>query len=165
MRKIFLSVAALFVFGAATAQDDGGFSLGIHVGVPAGDSSDFSSLNYGLDAAYMFPVAPNFTLGIASGYTVFAGKDYDFGGIEVKGDDFGYIPLAAAGRYGITENIFLGADLGYAFYSGDRDLNGGMYYQGKLGYDFNPFEIFISYKGIGDDESIGAFGIGAAYKF
>src|SRR5690606_20692183 len=126
------------------------------IGVPMGDSEEFSNLNYGVDAAYMFPVAPNFTLGIASGYTVFAGKDYEsnFMGanVTVEGEDFGYIPLAAAGRYGITENIFLGADLGYAFYSGDLDLNGGLYYQGKIGYDFKPFEIFLSYKGIGDDE-------------
>ena len=77
MRKILFSVAALFAFGAANAQDAGGFSLGAHVGAPMGDAKDAVSVNFGVDAAYMFPVAENFTLGIASGYTMFSGKNRD----------------------------------------------------------------------------------------
>ena len=174
MRKILFSVAALFAFGAANAQDAGGFSLGAHVGAPMGDAKDAVSVNFGVDAAYMFPVAENFTLGIASGYTMFSGKDYDStyvgpGGVviktSVKGKGIGYIPLAASAKYLITENFFLGVDLGYAFYVGDGDGNGGLYYQPKLGYDFKPFEVYGFYKGIGDEVTIGSVGLGVAYKF
>ena len=174
MRKILFSVAALFAFGAANAQDAGGFSLGAHVGIPMGDVKDYSGLNYGIDAAYMWPVMENFGLGIASGYTMFSGKDFENtlvgpdGQIirtSVKGDGFGFIPLAAAGKYMLTENLFLGVDLGYAFYVGDGNGDGGLYYQPKLGYDFKPFEMFISYKGIEDNSSINAVGLGVAYKF
>lgn len=169
MRKILLSVAALFAFGAANAQDAGGFSLGAHVGIPMGDVKDYSGVNYGIDAAYMWPVMENFGLGIATGYTMFSGKDYDYtvGGVTVKTkvDGFGFVPVAAAAKYMITENFYLGVDLGYAFYVGDGDGDGGLYYQPKLGYDFKPFEMFISYKGIEDTGSVGAVGLGVAYKF
>lgn len=178
MRKILFSVAALFTFGAANAQEPG-FALGLHLGIPMGDAKDFTSINYGVDLAYMFPVAESFSLGIASGYTNYGGKNFEyetyippFAGmpgisqiVKEKGKDVGYIPLAAAARYSLTENFFVGLDLGYAFYVGDLNYNGGLYYQPKVGYDFMPFEVFIAYKGIGDEDSFGSFGVGAAYKF
>ena len=133
MRKILFSVAALFAFGAANAQDAGGFSLGAHVGIPMGDIKDYSGLNYGVDAAYMWPVMENFGLGIATGYTMFSGKDYELLGQKIKSDGIGFVPLAVAGKYMITENFFLGVDLGYGIYVGKNDGNGGFYYQPKLG--------------------------------
>ena len=170
MRKILFSVAALFTFGAMSAQD-GGFSLGLHAGIPMGDIKDSSSANYGVDVAYMWPMGEGFKLGIASGYTNYAAKEYDlyvpgFGTTKIKGDDAGFIPLAAAARYGLTENFFIAADLGYAFYTGKGDSNGGFYYQPKVGYDFMPFEVFVAYKGISvDGGTFSSVNLGAAYKF
>ena len=74
MKKIILTVAAVFAFGFANAQD-GAFKLGAHVGIPMGDIKDASSLNYGLDAAYVWSVADKFKAGVTTGYDVFSGKD------------------------------------------------------------------------------------------
>ncbi len=170
MRKILFSVAALFTFGAMNAQD-GGFSLGLHAGIPMGDIKDNSSANYGVDVAYMWPVGEGFTAGIAAGYTNYAAKEYDlyvpgFGTTTIKGKDAGFIPLAGAARFGLTENFFIAADLGYAFYVGDGEADGGFYYQPKVGYDFMPFEIFLGYKGISvDGGTFSSVNLGAAYKF
>ena len=167
MRKILFSVAALFTFGAMSAQE-GGFSLGLHAGIPMGDIKDSASANYGVDVAYMWPAGEGFSIGLASGYTNYAAKEYDLGyGLgKIKGDDAGFIPLAGAARYGLTENFFIAADLGYAFYTGKGDSNGGFYYQPKVGYDFKPFEIFVSYKGISvDGGTFSSVNLGAAYKF
>ena len=54
MKKLILSAVALFAFGFANAQDDGGFQVGIHVGLPMGDVKDLSSFNAGLDLGYMW---------------------------------------------------------------------------------------------------------------
>ena len=174
MRKILFSVAALFTFGAMSAQE-GGFSLGLHAGIPMGDIKDNSSANFGVDVAYMWPMGEGFKLGIASGYTNYSAKEYDYSvyipelGLitqKTKGSDAGFIPLAAAARLGLTENFFVAADLGYAFYTGDGDANGGFYYQPKVGYDFMPFELFLGYKGISvDGGTFSSVNLGAAYKF
>lgn len=174
MRKILFSVAALFAISTMSAQD-GGFSLGLHAGIPMGDIKDTSSANFGVDVAYMWPMGEGFNLGIASGYTNYSAKEYDivtyspelgFVTSKFKRDDAGFIPLAAAARLGLTENFFIGADLGYAFYTGDGDANGGFYYQPKVGYDFMPFELFLAYKGISlDGGTFSSVNLGAAYKF
>lgn len=157
MRKIILSVLAVFAFGAAQAQD-GGFKAGVHLGLPIGDISDFSSFNGGVDLAYMWSVADSFNAGLTTGYTYFSGKD-GFGNL-------GFIPVAASGQYSFSDNFFGGADLGYAVYAGDGDGDGGFYYQPKVGYQTEKFEIYASYKGISADGStISTVGLGFNYKF
>ena len=126
MKKLFLA-AAIAVFGFTQAQE--GFKLGAHIGVPVADAGDVSSFNLGLDAAYMWNVAPSFDLGIASGYTHFIGKSYDVPGGSIKGDDFGFIPIAAAGKYRFSGSpVSLGLDLGYGISTKDG-IDGGLYYQ------------------------------------
>ena len=174
MRKILFSVAALFTFGAMSAQE-GGFSLGLHAGIPMGDIKDSSSANFGVDVAYMWPVGEGFKVGVASGYTNYSGKDFDsfrideqmgIVSVKEKGVNAGFIPLAGAARYSLTENFFIAADLGYVFYTGSGSADGGFYYQPKVGYDFQPFEVFVGYKGISrDGGTLSSVNLGAAYKF
>ena len=166
MKKIILSALAIFAVGFASAQDaDGGFQVGIHAGIPMGDAGDVYSANFGADVAYMFPIADSFLLGVTTGYSYYAGKAFDtgFGEVKVNG---AFIPVAAAAHYSLNESWFLGADLGYALYSGDGDGDGGFYYQPKVGYQTEKMEFFVGYKGISaDGASISSVGVGAAYKF
>jgi hypothetical protein len=166
MKKIFLAAAAVFAFGFASAQDsDGGFQIGIHAGIPMGDAGDFYSANFGADVAYMFPIADSFQLGVTTGYSYYSGKafDYGFGEVKVNG---AYIPVAAAAHYSLNTNWFIGADLGYALYSGDGDGDGGAYYQPKVGYQTETMEFFLGYKGIAvEGTTVSSVGVGAAYKF
>lgn len=166
MKKLMFSALALFAFGFANAQDDGGFKAGVHFGLPMGDAGDLYTMNLGLDVGYMWNVAEDFKAGVATGYTMYMGDTVDTGFGEVDIDDAGFIPVAASGQYSIMDNLFLGLDFGYAVYVGSEDgADGGLYYQPKVGYQTEKIEIFLGYKGISNDGDISSFGIGAAYKF
>lgn len=166
MKKVVLTalfaVAGLVGVSAQTT----GVEAGVHLGFPVGNASDISSFNIGLDLAYLHPVANNFKLGIATGYDHFIGKDYDFPIIgKVKGDDFGYIPLAASAKLGLGDNFFVGGDIGYAFAT-KSEMDGGFYYQPKAGYSASTFDVFGFYKGVSyDGGDIASAGLGFAYKF
>ena len=157
MKKIFLTAAAVFAFSFANAQD-GSFKLGAHLGLPTGDIQDFTSVNLGVDVAYVWNVADSFDAGIASGYTSYLGKD--------GGDSIGFIPLAVTGQYAIADNLFLGADLGYAIYAGSKDGGeGGFLYQPKFGYKADKLELYLGYKGISQDGiTASSVNIGVNYK-
>ncbi len=166
MKKLVLAASvALFGLVGVNAQSTG-VEGGVHIGIPVGDVSDLSGFNIGLDLAYLYPVSENFKLGIASGYDHFIGKD-DF-------KDFGFIPLAVSAKFMPTQNFFVGADLGYAFATGDN-WNGGFYYQPKIGYSGALVDVFGFYKGntsnreygnfSSNDINIGSVGVGVAYKF
>ena len=156
MKKVILTVVTIFAFGFANAQD-GGFKLGVPVGMPLGDVKDTSSANLGVDAAYVWKVADSLDAGIASGYTTYLGKS--------GADDTGFIPVAATAEYAITDNWFLGTDLGYAIYTGPGSNDGGFLYQPKFGYKAEKFEVYTGYKGISvSGETFSSVNLGINYK-
>ncbi len=156
MKKIILTATAVFAFSFANAQD-GGFKLGAHVGLPMGDIKDGYSLNLGVDVAYIWKVADSFDAGITSGYTTYLGKN--------GADAIGFIPVAATGQYAIADNLFLGADLGYAVYAGSGSGDGGFLYQPKFGYKAEKMELYLGYKGISANGSnISSVNLGVNYK-
>ena len=156
MKKLIM-IAAMAVFGLSSAQE--GFKLGAHIGVPVADAGDVSSFNLGLDAAYMWNVAPSFDLGIASGYTHFIGKSNN----GYKVDDFGFIPIAASGKYRFSGSpVSLGLDLGYGISTNDG-IDGGLYYQPKVAYNFSQGELYLGYQGVSNDFSVGSVNLG--YNF
>ena len=153
MKKLIM-IAAMAVFGLSSAQE--GFKLGALIGVPVADAGDASSFNLGLDAAYMWNVAPSFDLGIASGYTHFIGKSNN----GYKVDDFGFIPIAASGKYRFSESpVSLGLDLGYGISTND-DIDGGLYYQPKLASNFSQGELYLGYQDVSNDFSVGSVNVG-----
>ncbi|HEU0137344.1 MAG TPA: outer membrane beta-barrel protein [Flavobacterium sp.] len=167
MKKIVLAVMAFCAFGVANAQDDeGGFKVGIHLGMPIGDAGDAYKFNFGTDVAYMWPISDGFLLGATTGYSYLSGEEQTFMGTTIAATNGAFIPVAASAQYSLTESFFVGADLGYALYAGDGDGEGGLYYQPKVGYQMEKIELYLSYKAIADEVSaITIFGIGAAYKF
>ncbi|MDQ7916715.1 hypothetical protein RBU60_03940 [Mesonia sp. MT50] len=177
MKKLLLT-AAIAVFAMMGTQAQEGLKLGAHVGLPIGDVDESSSLNIGVDVAYHWNIAEGFDLGVTTGYTTFLAKEYDLpGGGKIKGDDAGFIPIAASARYSFNEEWFVGADLGYALATQDG-ADGGVYYQPKVGYKFSSVDVFAFYKGISIKQtydtpigtientiSAGSVGVGAAYRF
>lgn len=80
------------------------------------------------------------------------------------------IPVAATGEYTFGgSNVFLGVDLGYAFFTGSAlgDTTGAFYYQPKLGYAVDKkHDLYFSYKGFArDGGNIGSVNLGYAYNF
>lgn len=147
---IFLSGFCL----SMRAQHDG-FRLSAHAGLPLSDAADFSSFNAGAEAAYLFRVAQNVAIGVSTGYSAFSGKD-DF-------DSYSFVPVAVSGRTGYGENLFYGADVGYA--AALHKDNGGIYYQAKLGWTNSRIDAFAFYKGVSaQGVSISAVGLGFGFK-
>ncbi|TDE45856.1 hypothetical protein E0I26_03985 [Flavobacterium rhamnosiphilum] len=164
MKKIILSAAAVFAFGFANAQE-GNFKLGAHVGLPMGDFKDSYSVNLGADVAYVWNVADKFSAGVTTGYTTYLGKTIGSGVGSFEVPNAGFIPLAATGQYSISDDLFLGADLGYAIYAGSGDGDGGFLYQPKFGYQTEKFEVYAGYKGISNNGTLSSINLGFNYKF
>ena len=161
--KNVLILIVVFTFSKLQAQD--GFSIGTHLGISTVESYD---LNYGLDANYVKEVSDGLKVGGALGYTVFSGNTIsntfsDLVG-EVKIEDAGFLTLAGTARYSLSNAFFVGADLGYAIVT-SSDGKGGILYQPKVGWQTDSIDLYGYYKGISrSGSSIGAFGVGFAYK-
>jgi hypothetical protein len=155
MKKFLFAAFAVLAFGAVNAQ---GFKGGAHVGLPIGTSGDAFSFNAGVDVSYTWEVADNFSAGVATGYTMFFGKSIE----GEKIPSVGLLPIAGTASYKVADNIFLGADLGYAL--GVSNASGGdIYYQPKVGYAAEKFDAFVGYKGLGSN--FNAITLGASFKF
>lgn len=170
MKKIILSAVAIMAFGFANAQE-GQFKIGANVGMPLGDVKESTLVNFGFDAAYLWEVADKFKAGITTGYNAYVGKTetIDLGGgntYEIKGETTAFIPLAATAQYSLTDNLFVGADLGYAIYASSGEGKGGILYEPKFGFQTEKIELYAGYKAISaDGASITSINLGFNYKF
>ncbi len=167
MKKLLVAAIAVFTFGAANAQD-GGIKVGLHAGLPMGDIKDATSVNLGLDLAYLWNVGEGFEAGITTGYTTYLGKTEttSFGGfsVDTKYEDISFVPVAATAQFSLSSNIFLGADLGYAV-GVSKDTDGGFLYQPKVGYQAEKLQIYLGYKGISlDGATASSLNLGVAFK-
>jgi len=173
MKKFFLSaVFALLTIVSMNAQD-GNFKGGVHIGIPVGDWDMFSSFVAGVDISYTFNSGEDFEYGMASGFTNFFGKTEKIimlGGphIEIEYVDSNYIPVAATAQYALSEDFFLGLDLGYAFItSGLNGDSGGLYYNPKVAWIASQkFDILLAYRTMKIGSiNISALTLGASFKF
>lgn len=141
MKKLLL-LGAFALFGGV-AQAQSGFKLGGHIGAPVGDASKVAAFTLGVDAAYMWTVMKGLDVGVTSGYSHFFGKD--------RWEDFGFIPLAASGKYkfnGIP--LFVGLDLGGAISTKDG-IDSGLYVYPKVGFQLPKAELYLGYQNIGSE--------------
>ncbi len=174
MKKLFLT-GALALFGLMNAQKtESGIRLGVNAGIPVGDFGKFTTFTAGVDLAYLYPLAENFRLGVATGYSHYFGKKTktDLILVTLKNEvpDVGIIPIAATAEFTLGDsNVFLGADLGYAFFTKKdfKNENGSFYYQPKLGYSFDKrHDLYFSYKGFTrNNANAGSINLGYAYNF
>ncbi len=165
MKRILL-VFSLLATGFAFAQDNieitpenSWFKAGLTLGVPIGDTSDFSSFTAGADFRAQYLVNPNFGIGVASGYNHFFGKD--------GADAFGLIPLAGFARYYATsKGLFFGSDFGYGFLTNANDNGGGLYVNPQIGYHDVKWNVYGFYQHTfaENDIDIQVVGIGATYN-
>jgi len=143
MRKLI--IIGIFALMCSISYGQG-FKAGVNVGIPTGDVSDFYNLQVGADVAYMFSVADRFSVGPMLGYMNFFPEDQE--GFDPDNGQF--LPIAAAGRFGINDSFFIGADLGYGLGLTDG-LDGGFYYRPQIGYDFGLIGLIASYSGVAVD--------------
>lgn len=186
MRKLLLTAIAVFALSTMNAQEA---KIGLHAGYPFGSIGENFNALVGLDLAYTFEIGESLDLGLTTGYGYFPGKDLNESStndeFHLNGSDFGYIPIAATGKYafGYDDNWFAGLDLGYAIAMGSEDVEdlGGFYNVIKFGWQNEMIEVFALYQGIGSSETksstsgnlttsttsaqLATAGLGVAYKF
>jgi hypothetical protein len=139
MKKLLLMGAFALLGGVAQAQE--GFRLGGHIGAPLGDAADAASVTIGIDAAYMWNITKGLDIGATTGYSHFFGKD--------NVDDFGFIPIAASGKYTFSKvPLFVGLDLGAAISTRDY-INSGLYVAPRVGYQLKNTELYLGFQNIG----------------
>ena len=150
MKKLFLFAAiAVFGFTSVNAQE---FRAGVGVGLPSGDVSDSYTLDINLDLSYLWEISDVFQAGVAAGYFHFLGDEIEFLGSSIDIEDAGFVPIAAAGRFSVSEEFTLGADLGYAVGLSPDGNEGGFYYAPKVQYGVSEkIDIVASYRGVSVD--------------
>ncbi|MYY49927.1 hypothetical protein [Elizabethkingia anophelis] len=144
-KKLTILVLVLAAF-VVSAQKTNSFKAGVHTGIPVGQAAKVTSFNLGVDASYTWEVTKVFDLGIASGFTFYTAKDKN------KGRDYAFFYIAMAVQYNLYQNFFVAADLGYAL----GVIEGGWYYQPKIGYTMEHSSLFLSFKGISGSSVLNA---------
>ena len=179
MKRVLLTAVAVFGFAFANAQD-ATIKAGVHVGMPMGDIKDLTTLNVGADFTYLWEVADSFKAGFSTGITAYLPKEQEFSypsfdlatftfttvTEKVKGDTVLFLPVTGSAEYSFTENIFVGADLGYAVGLAPDGVEGGLLYQPKLGYQTEKIALTLGYKAISQEGgSYSSVNLGFGYKF
>jgi len=151
MKKLlFCAVIALFGLSNVNAQSN--FNAGVNLGLPIGDAADGWTFNVTLDLSYLWEVSEVFDAGLATGYSHSFGDSIDFLGESFKIDDAGFIPIAGAARFNVSDKFILGADLGYAIGVSPSDNEGGFYYAPRLQYGVSEsIDIVLAYRGVSLD--------------
>lgn len=146
--KKFLLTIAMVAFGFAANAQDGEFNAGVNLGLPIGDASDFYSFSAGVEVNYLFSVSDDFKVGPSVGFTNYFGKEV--GGVDV--DSASFLPLAAAGRFAVSDKFTLGADLGYGIGISPDGNDGGFYYRPMVGYAISEgIMLQASYSAVNTD--------------
>ncbi|MCF6306479.1 MAG: hypothetical protein L3J09_00830 [Flavobacteriaceae bacterium] len=174
MKKLlFIFLFSIFGFFTSNAQ----FNVGVNAGLPLGDIGDYASFNVSLDVGYFFKINDVISLGPITGYSHSFAKEFN----GIKGDDVQYIPVAAAGRFQISELFSAGIDIGYAIGLNEGN-DGDIYYRPRIAFSVSEnIELALHYTGIGASSEettttgnatitttspgFSIVGLGATYKF
>ncbi|MBO6880973.1 outer membrane beta-barrel protein [Winogradskyella sp.] len=143
MKKLFLAAFAVFAFASVNAQE---FKAGVNAGLPIGDAGDFSTFAIAVELGYLFEVSEDFQAGPTVGF------NHSFGDSDIIDEDFSWLPIAAAGRFAVSEEFTLGADLGYAIGVAPDGIDSGFYYAPRVQYGVSDaLDIVLAYRGISLD--------------
>ena len=140
-----------------------------NIGLPVGDVSDFTGIAYGIEANYLFSVSDQFEVGPSVSLAGYTGKDYEntFAGVtvEIEGEGFTYLPIAAAARFNASEQFTVGLDLGYAIGISPDGNEGGFHYRPLVGYNISESAMIqLAYSAVSNDGATAAnLGLGVVF--
>ena len=162
MKKYLLSGAVLVAMCISanhlSAQTGGLYKNTLKVGVSGGIAVPGNNVggSLGLDLGYQYLATKNFGVGVASGYHHYFGKENKLGSTTLDNNSVGVIPVAALLRYyPKAAGIYVGADLGYGFLTGEERVangiglnrpDGGFYMRPQIGYHNRSWNFFAHYS-------------------
>ncbi len=162
MKKLCVLVVFAFCSVTSINAQGGNFNVGVNIGVPTGNVSDFYSFVVGIEANYLFEISDEFQVGPTVSYINYFGEfigQFDF-------KDVSFLPIGGAARYNASEKIVLGVDLGYAVGISPDGNDGGFQYRPMVGYNVSE-KIMLQafYSGISvTGGTFGQFGVGGMFS-
>lgn len=153
MKKVFLLGVLLISTLTMSAQES---NVSISGALPIGDAGDFTSFGVNADVNFLWAASEQFDLGLTAGYHHYFGEDYEIvttgSSLVIEGEDFGFLPIALAGRLNVNESLTFGADVGYGLGLSPEGNDGGFYYAPKIQYGVTPsLDLVLAYKGVNLD--------------
>lgn len=167
--KLIILAAFISLSGFnANAQNSNGLETSVHLGIPTEDIEDAVNLVYGIDFNYYFiNVAEVLNFGFTGGYINFNGDQVlTSESANLALPDASFLRVGGSGRINFNANVYLNVDLGYAI--GLDDIEGGGFYQPKIGFNSGEFSFFVYYQKIYTDTrfpNYSSVGLGATYHF
>lgn len=168
MTKIIASAftaVALFIGTNVNAQSTPKSALRFGIGLeglaPVGDLHDGSNFGIGGTARLQYGLADNLALTLTSGYYNFFAKEVN----GFKGDDLGIVPLKAGIKAFVSQNIYLGAEVGAGFETRENG-NTKLIASPGLGWANQSWDIGARYENFsGQSNNYGTVGLRIAYGF
>lgn len=161
MKKFFLvmTVFTASIIGAKAQMKTGDFTLGVGVNgaLPLGDFKTTSKFGIGGQVQGEYALSENLAGVFTTGYTSFSGKTVTetvsdgLGGTvneSFKYPSVGHIPILVGARYYPVDMFFVGAQIGYAIFTGSGTSNPkGFEYRPQVGVNGGPMQFVLSYDG------------------
>lgn len=159
MKKLFFIIT--IALGLSMNAQEGQFNLGASFGLPTGNYSNITSFALSVEANYLFDISENISVGPSASFINYFGKEEN----NVGFGDIQFLPLAAAGRFNISDEFALGADIGYGI-GINTGNDGGFYYRPMLAYNISDdISLQASYSGISSNgQNISNVGLGVMFK-
>ncbi|WP_242083867.1 hypothetical protein [Aestuariivivens sediminis] len=145
-RTLFIILTVFMTFYASAQGTEFEFNLGFTIG----DLKDDLGMESNGKGGYLWEVAPRFSLGPLVGISYIFSNN----GATLFGDSLGFT-ISAAGRYDLSEKVYLGGDLGYGTISAGNGTE-GIYYRPVIGFKVGErLSIIASYTSLNLNESEG----------
>jgi len=168
MKKLVLSVVALFAVGTSFAQEAKNkkrenFQVSVYGGSPVGMLNKHADINVGASVGYLGYINDIVRVGGSVGYDhTFTNSDSPLDGKHT----FRYLMVGATAEVDVVSHLYVGADLGYAFKVHPQTLQ-SHYFTPKIGYRFSDnFNLYAHYKAVRFTGSqVASVGLGLAFDF
>jgi hypothetical protein len=163
------TAAALFIGTNVNAQSTSNsalrFGIGLEGFAPVGHLHNGSNFGIGGTARLQYGIADNLALTLTSGYYNFFGKNVDLPGGTVKANDLGIVPLKAGIKAFVSQNIYLGAEVGAGFETRSNG-NTKLIASPGIGWANRSWDIGARYENFsGQSNNYGTIGLRIAYGF
>ncbi|HXB94169.1 MAG TPA: hypothetical protein VNU70_03385 [Puia sp.] len=152
-------------------QGDLLFGAGVRLGLPTGNFHLSHSFGIGAEIQAEYAFTDQLSGIATTGYTDFIGKTATysdgFGGTyTAKSPSVGQIPILVGARFYPSEQFFVGAQVGFGFYTGGGSSTSGFEYRPQVGYNADQFQVILSYDGTSvTGGTLGYVGLTAVFKF
>ncbi|MEO7212531.1 hypothetical protein [Mucilaginibacter sp.] len=185
MKKMTTLVAAAFTAAAiflgtnANAQSTPKSALRFGIGVegllPTGNLKEISKAGIGITPRLQYGVADNLALTLTSGYYNYFGKSTPIAGLDYK--SYGMIPVKLGIKAFVSQNIYLGAEVGAGFETsnfgevkgtsaGDVSKNTKLIASPGIGWANQKWDVGARYENFsGQGNNFGTVGLRIAYGF